>query len=180
MSTFWLKVAAFAVVILTLVILVNVFSPSKPSEPVEPEPVVESEAVEQPRIADEGDVPPQPEVEQQSRQRETATRRRSRREMAEQIEAAERAAKSAKPSQPETLEDEQIDIMADRLYQMAVVESKIARKPMMTYKRMVDYCRQILERYPNSRQAPMARKLLREMPKRARKRYNVTDEEMGL
>ena len=179
MDKFWLKIAGFAVVVLAVVILVNVFSPSEPAEP-EPEPVVETGAVEQPRTADEADVPPQPEVEQQSRQRETATRRRSRREMAEEVEAAERAAKSAKPTRPQTPEDEQTDIMADRLYQMAVVESKIARKPMMTYKRMVDYCRQILKLYPNSRQAPMARKLLREMPKRARERYNVTDEEMGL
>jgi hypothetical protein len=75
---------------------------------------------------------------------------------------------------------EQINPHAESLYQMALAESKIAKKPMMTYKRMVDYCRQIIELYPQSPQAPKAKVLLRQMPQRYKEQYKITDEEMGL
>jgi hypothetical protein len=77
-------------------------------------------------------------------------------------------------------EVEQLNPHADSLYQMALVESQIAKKPMMSYGRMVNYCRQILQQYPDSRYVPKARELLRKMPERERAKYNITDEELGL
>jgi len=72
------------------------------------------------------------------------------------------------------------DVRAQQLYQMAETESKIAHKPMMSYKRMVDYCREIIREFPTSPYADKARELLRQMPERHRKLHKVTDEEMGL
>ena len=80
---------------------------------------------------------------------------------------------------PDAMLAEAQDIQAERIYQMAVTESKIARKPMMSYARMVKYCRQLLKEFPNTTQAENARQLLRDMPERQQKRYNVTAEEMA-
>ena len=49
-----------------------------------------------------------------------------------------------------------------------------------TPKKGIEMCRQILRDYPNSRYANEARLLLRQVPERYRKRYKVTNEEMGL
>jgi hypothetical protein len=75
-------------------------------------------------------------------------------------------------------EEEQIDPQAENWYQMALVHKKSGR--ILGYKRMIDYCRMILERSPNSSVAGKARTLLREMPDRDKQKYNITDEEMGL
>ena len=80
----------------------------------------------------------------------------------------------------EKQDEEELNTHAEDLYQMAVVESKIAKKPMMSYQRMVNYCRQILELYPNTSYAPKARELLRKVPEDKRSRYHITNEEMGL
>ena len=97
--------------------------------------------------------------------------------------------RTSRPTLPDDLREkkekrqqlqEEDKVQAERLYNMAMFESKVAKKPMMTYKRMVDYCRQIINDYPRTFFAPKARELLREMPERYRKQYNVTDEGLGL
>jgi type IV secretory pathway VirB10-like protein len=161
MNTFWLKIAALVVLVLALIVVVNVFLSSEPEPRGQPQSAPEPNRV--------GRV----ELRIQAEAKEPREARPSRRPKPE--------TKPAEPEQPETLEEaEELNPHAENLYQMALVESKIAKKPFMTYKRMVDYCRQILQQYPNSPQAPKARQLLREMPERERKLYNVTDEEMGL
>ncbi len=54
------------------------------------------------------------------------------------------------------------------------------RKKFLTSKMGVDLCRQIINEYPNTTYADEARKLLRTVPPHERKRYNITNEEMGL
>jgi hypothetical protein len=44
----------------------------------------------------------------------------------------------------------------------------------------VDLCRQIINEYHNTTYADEARKLLRTIPPNEQKRYNITNEEMGL
>jgi hypothetical protein len=44
----------------------------------------------------------------------------------------------------------------------------------------VEKCRNILEKYPNTKYSEEARMLLRQVPERYRKRYRITNEEMGL
>jgi hypothetical protein len=75
-------------------------------------------------------------------------------------------------------EEEQINPHADNLYQMALVHKKSAR--VLGYGRMVEYCRQIQELYPDSPQAKQAKELLRQLPEQERKKYKITDQEMGL
>jgi hypothetical protein len=75
-------------------------------------------------------------------------------------------------------EEEQINPHADSLYQMALVHKKSGK--ILGYGRMVEYCRQIQELYPGSSQAEGAKELLRELPEKEQKKYNITNEEMGL
>ena len=94
----------------------------------------------------------------------------------------EPAAKALEPLAMRAQEDDFgfEDVRAQQLYQMAEAESKIARKPMMTYGRMVNYCREIIRDFPESSYADKARELLRQMPDRRRKQFKITDEEIGL
>jgi hypothetical protein len=54
------------------------------------------------------------------------------------------------------------------------------RKKFITSKMGVDLCRQIINEYPNTTYSDEARKLLRTVPPNEQKRYNITNEEMGL
>lgn len=54
------------------------------------------------------------------------------------------------------------------------------RKTLLTSKRGIEICREIIREYPNTKYAREARLLLRQVPENERARYNVTNEEMGL
>lgn len=89
----------------------------------------------------------------------------------------EQIVEPAKPQQDQIPLEEKVQ--AERLFEMALANRKMARLPGMTYKQMVDYCRQIIEKYPNSPQAPKARRMLGEVPERYWKRYNITEQEVN-
>ena len=69
---------------------------------------------------------------------------------------------------------------AGKLLEYAKMYVKAGRKPGLTSKRAVDICRQIIREYPNTKYEQEARLLLRKVPEYERKRYKITDEEMGL
>lgn len=77
----------------------------------------------------------------------------------------------------ELLVEEQVD--AERLFEMVITERKIARMPMMTYKKMIDFCRMIIERYPGTKYEYMAKRTIaQELRPRDRKKYKITKEEV--
>lgn len=160
MNTFWLKIVIFVVIVVGLVVLVKTLSPKV------------EEAMD---------------FDKQSEQLARAQEEKLQAELAE-AEAKAKQARAVQPaapsrtSQPISDEIDQLgqNIQAQRLYQMAEVEFRIARKPLMSFKRCVDYCRQIINKFPDSAEAAKARVLLRKMPARERERWKVTDEEMGL
>jgi len=78
-----------------------------------------------------------------------------------------------------TIEDRK-HLGAERLYNRALFESRIAMDRTGDYKKMVDYCRRLLSEYPDSPQAVEAKKLLGLMPAEDKEKYNITEEEMGL
>lgn len=47
------------------------------------------------------------------------------------------------------------------------------------YKRGIELCRDVMEKWPNSTYAQQARQLLNQIPERYHKRYGITDEELG-
>ena len=160
MNTFWLKIVIFVVIVVGLVVLVKTLSPKV------------EEAMD---------------FDKQSEQLAQAQEEKLQAELAE-AEAKAKQARAAQPaapsrtSQPISDEIDQLgqNIQAQRLYQMAEAEFKIARKPLMSFKRCVDYCREIINKFPDSPEAAKARVLLRKMPARERERWKVTDEEIGL
>ncbi len=47
------------------------------------------------------------------------------------------------------------------------------------YRRGIDMCREVLQKWPNSKYADQARQLLNKIPERYHKRYKITPEELG-
>ena len=160
MSTFWLKIAALVIIIIIGVVLLANFLSSGIEEATDFERVeklVEAqEAKFQAELA---------EAELKAKQAKQAK--------------VKRADEPPQP-QPDEIEQLQQNLQAQKLYQWAEREFRIARKPLMSYKRCVDFCRQIIQRWPDSAEAAKARVLLRRIPERYRRQYNITDEEMGI
>jgi len=75
---------------------------------------------------------------------------------------------------PEQFQAEKLQSYAEGLFGPA------AKKGVITYKQTVELCRRIMKQNPDSPQAEQARQLLRQIPEAERKRYNVTNEELGL
>lgn len=92
--------------------------------------------------------------------------------------AADERARVDRRAAAEMTETERID--AERIYQMAETHYKMGRLPGTTFKKMIDYCRELFDRYPQSNEAAKARVLMRRLPDRVKEQYNVTQEEMGL
>ena len=165
MDTFWLKIAVLVMIIIIGVVLLVNFLSSGIEEATDFEKMEELAEAQETKL--------QAELAEAERMAEQAKAKRA---------DVERPTARVEPAQPQVDEIEELEqnVEAQRLYQMAETEFKIARKPLMSYKRCVDYCRQIIQKWPDSAEAAKARVLLRKIPQRHRKRYNITDEEMGL
>jgi len=72
------------------------------------------------------------------------------------------------------------EYQAAKLLEFAKMYVSAGRQPVLRSKRGIDLCRQIIRDYPNTRYAQEARMLLRRVPEYERKRYNITNKEMGL
>jgi len=78
----------------------------------------------------------------------------------------------------ELLVEQQTD--AEQLFEMALAQRKMGRLPGVRYGQMVQYCRMIIERYPDSEYAYKARRMLAEVPKRYWDRYKITEKEVWI
>ena len=93
----------------------------------------------------------------------------------------EAVVKPAKRQFKELSEIEKVD--AERLFEVALQHRKMGRLPVAGgagYRTMVDCCRQIIKKYPDSVYAFKARRMLADIPQRFRARYKITDEEINL
>jgi hypothetical protein len=75
---------------------------------------------------------------------------------------------------------EEEDAGASQLFELAIAQRKIGRLPGMHYGAMVQYCRQIIEKYPGSEYAYKAKRMLGDIPENDRERYHITDDEINL
>ena len=167
MNTFWLKVAGLAVLAGAVIVLIGVFSYSRPEPAARPETFYDVVERDDARLRAVLGTPP-----------EGVPYGTYGEPKPEHIPAAERAAKAGRP-QPEEIRLEE-RVQAERLFEMALAQRKMARLPGIGYKLMVDYCREIIEKFPDSPYAAKAGRMLREVPQRYRKQYKITDEEMDL
>ena len=80
-------------------------------------------------------------------------------------------------------EDDEItpeSIQAGKDLEWAKTFVSIGRKPKLTSKTGIDLCRKIIRECPNSKYERQARLLLQSVPEYQKKRYKITDKEMGL
>jgi len=153
MNTFWLKIIGLAVVVVGVIILISVFSSSTDSGPKEPQKTVYDQWEE-----DDKRLRAEPQYK-------------------------EPPATPAAPPKPEFKKLNEIEeIQAQRLFEAAMTERKMGRLPgvKLGYKNMVDHCREIIRRWPDSEYAFNAKRLLADIPERYHKMYNITKEEIDL
>ena len=169
MNTFWLKIAGLAVVVLGLIIIVNVFLSSE----TETTPKPESKTIYDQWEQDDEELRAEPQYREPPKTRPP-----------EQPPNQRQTVQQPKPVEPPkpqfkklSLEDE---IQAQKLFEMAVTQRKMGRLPVMGYKQMVDYCRKIIRRWPDSEYAFKAKRMLADLPERYHKMYNITKEEIDL
>ena len=154
MNTFWLKMAALVVVVIGLIILVNVFLYSKAEPKTRPKTFYDAVEQDDKRLRAEPEVKQPPQAGSQRAEIE-----------------------STKPQFKELSPEDKLQ--AEKLFEMALAHRKMGRLPGMGYKQMVDYCRQIIDKFPDSSYAFKARRMLGDIPKRYWKQYNITKEEIN-
>jgi hypothetical protein len=165
MNKFWVKIAIFAVIVVGLVVLINVFSKSEPK----PEPETFYDAVEKDRQRFLTEPKPEEPAKQDAQPAD------------QQTFEEDRAEEPTKPVKLYFAELSEIDaIEAERFLNIAVPGRSIGRLPMTGFKLMVDNCRRIIRKWPDSWYAYRAKQMLADMPVRFRKRYNITEEELDL
>jgi len=177
MNTFWLKIMGLAVLAVAVIILISVFTSGTDSQPPEPQPKEPQKTFYDQAEEDKQKFLTEPRA-QDSQSQTTAI------EQATPIEnqtAVQSVPPSPKPAQPVQLyfkELGEIDqIEAERLLNVAVPDRSIGRLPMTGFKLMVDSCRTMIRKWPESWFAYRAKQMLADLPERYQKRYQVTEEE---
>jgi len=179
MNTFWLKIAGVAVAVVVAIVVVSMYLPHGPREPQPPEKTFYDQAQQdkekflaEPKPLENQQQPPTPPPQQPPENRTEAA------------PPAQPAVEPPKPSGPTVIYCKPLseidDIEAQRLLNVAVPGRSIGRLPMTGFKLMVDGCRQIIQRWPDSWYAYRAKQMLADMPQRDQQRYNVTKEELDM
>ena len=167
MNTFWLKVAGVAAVVVVLVIAASVFINSESKPKPKQKTVYEVWEEDDKRLRDEPESAEPPET-------------------SSPVQPATKPQPAIKPSpveprKPQFKKLSQVDeIEAQRKWEWVVNQRKMARLPVVTPKQMVDTCREIIRRWPESKYAFLAKRALADLPERYYKMYNITKEEMDI
>jgi hypothetical protein len=181
MNTFWLKIMGLAVLAVGVIMLISIFTSSEPEpvrEPQQPGKTFYDQAEE-----DKQRFSTEPQA-LDSQSQIPATEQIPQTENKTVVQSVPPAIVPPKPAQPvlfyfkELGEIEKIE--AERLLSVAVPGRSIGRLPMTGSKLMVDSCRTIIRRWPQSWFAYNAKRMLADLPERYQKRYNVTEEEKDI
>ena len=177
MNTFWLKVAGAAVLVVAVVVGFNVLKSGSGSKTKEPETSYWDQVAKddaklradaQYKGPPEGNQPARPGNQMPVAQPNTQS------QVTQQTDKVE-------PPKPEfkklSFEEE---FEAQKLFEMALAQRKMGRLPVMSYGLMVRYCREIIQRWPDSEYAFKAKRMLTDIPERYHKQYNITPEEIDL
>ena len=173
MDTIWLKIVGFAVLVVVAIVLIGLLA----SGPKEPEKTFYDQVEEdkQKFLAE-----PQPLAVQEKTQVPEQKQGVESKEVAESVPPAQKQVEEPKPTvlyfKPLS-EIEQIE--AQRLLNAAVPARSLGRL-QIGFNLMMQNCRQILQRWPDSTYAYRAKKMIVDMPERFRDRYKVTKEELDL
>ncbi len=180
MNTFWLKIMGLAVLAVGIIILIGVFTSGTDSQPREPEPKKPQKTFYDQADEDKQRFLTEPQALVSQNQTPT-TEQAPPTENQTTAQNAPPAIAPPKPAQPTVLYFKDLGeietIEAERLLNVAVPGRSIGRLPMTGFKLMVDNCRTIIQRWPDSWFAYRAKQMLADLPERYQKRYNVTEQE---
>jgi type IV secretory pathway VirB10-like protein len=170
----WFKIAIVIAVVVVLIVLVGKFLPSGPKSPPQPEKTFYDVAKE-----DDKRLRAEPNIKDVTASKPPVA---SGVERPAPVQPAQRnetqPVAEAKLKFKELSEDEQVG--AEELFEMAITSRKMGRLPMITYGQMVNYCRQIIQRFPGSEFDFKARRMLADIPEQYRSQYKITAEEIDL
>ncbi|MBN2181737.1 MAG: hypothetical protein JW715_07465 [Sedimentisphaerales bacterium] len=180
MNTIWLKIAGIIVAIVIVFVLVIMFTSNNSEEP---------EQTEQPQrtFADQVEADrqkfsniPQPidSNDQQVPEQDSAAVIKTTIEETNVIPA------QPEPAKPVTLyfkpmsQTDQIE--AERFYNVAVQDRSIGRLPGTGYKLMVENCRRIIQKWPDSKYAYKSKQMMADLREQYKQRYNITPDEIDV
>ncbi len=186
MNTFWLKIAALAIVVVAAIVLIGVFSPSGKPQPL-PEPTA-AEPVNKPvKTFDEQVDKDREKFSSPPKSPEQPTKTPAEEPIKQQVQEQNQPAgnkpvrPAVKPVQLYFKPLSEIDkVEAERLLNVAVSGRSLGRLPQTGFQLMVQTCRQIISKWPDSWYAYNAKKMLIDMPVRFREQYKITKEELDV
>ena len=168
MNTFWLKIAGLAVVAVGAIVLISYLTSEPASKPEEPQKTVYDQWEE-----DDKRLMAEPQFEEPPAPRPPV-------QPPAQAEPTQQSA-PAEPLRPQFKElSMEEDIEAEKLWIWVENQRKMGRLPVMGYGQMVKGCRDIIQRWPQSKYAFFAKRALADLPQRYHKMYNITKEEIDL
>jgi len=176
MNTFWLKIAALAIAVVAGIILIGSFTGGD-SEPKEPETTFYDKAEEdRQRFLAEPQGLQAKETESVAQQGPAAVESQA----VVPVPPTPRPVEPPKPTIVYCKDLSEIDkIEAERLLNAAVPARSLGRL-QIGFNLMMQNCRQILRRWPDSWYAYRAKQMIADMPERFRQRYKVTQNELDL
>ncbi len=174
MNTFWLKIAGFVVLVIVVIVAIATFTGKGEPEPKQPLKTFYDQAEED---KEEFLTKPQPATEQVQEPNKPAKDETPPNPVQPTVERTKPAEPTQLYFQPLSEIDE---VEAERLLNVAVPGRSIGRLPMTGFRLMVETCRQIIAKWPDSWYAYQAKRMLADMPPRFRPRYKITDEELDI
>ena len=180
MNTIWLKLAAAAVAVVIVIAIIGQFTGDKTQSTPAPNPSAQAEKPKTVYDSFDRDDKKFGVKFQGQDQPEANTPAPAPAQPAPQT-AAQAPVQVQPPKQPhfEPLPIEE-EVQAQKFHSMALEERKRSRLPLMTPKMMVDYCREIIRRWPKSEYAYSAKRMLADIPDRFKEMYKVTPQEMDV
>lgn len=184
MNSFWVKMAVFATVIVGMVVIVK-YLPS--NKQVNETMIGHNKTFEQTAAEDDARLrapiqlkqetpakePNQPVAVSQPNEPNKAAAQPQPQPQVQPLEAAQLPTHFAELSEEDKM-------AAEKLFEQVVMQRKMGRLPAgMGYKQMVDNCREIIRRFPESEYDYKARRALADIPERFRSTYNITPKEIA-
>jgi len=168
MNTFWLKIAGVAAAVVAILVLIGVFSSSSPVP--SPSPTAAPKEQSEP--------PAKTIYEQWERDDKRLRAEPQPIEQPKTDSSGQTTVEQRQPKFKELSPEEEIE--AQQKWEWVVTQRKMGRLPVMGYKQMVDTCREIIQRWPQSKYAFMAKRALADLPEKYHHMYNITKEEMDV
>lgn len=171
MNTIWLKISGLVVLVVVAIVLINFLTSGKNSEPSELDQTEQpAKTIYEQWDKDDKELLAEPQYKGQPAPNQPVP-------PPKQLAQPEPVVQP-KPQFKELSQEDEIE--AQKLWIWVENQRKMGRLPVMGYGQMVKGCRDIIQRWPESKYAFFAKRALADLPDRYRKMYNITDEEIDL